>query len=153
MNLYLIDAYNVLHGIPDYAALLHRHAETARRSLIARCRELARNAAKVIIVFDGNGTSEAGNVRVCYSGRDTADTAIKRLIDQQPPPRRAVIVVSSDREIVQYARESGCATLSVPLFQEKLRRLRRSEDESQKSNPNLSSVDLAEWKKLFGGDP
>jgi predicted RNA-binding protein with PIN domain len=119
MAFLLIDGYNLI-------GTAHRDLEKARNNLIARLsRYSAQKDHDVTLVFDGWKDGQArearlrtGNITIIFSRiAENADTVIKRILSED---RRAWIVVSSDREISDYAYGSGCVSVTAQEFEEKL---------------------------------
>ncbi|NUM80288.1 NYN domain-containing protein [bacterium] len=111
------------------------------------------------VVFDGQQKSQQKTygIKVYYSDRpNNADDYIKRLVDTLKH-RNMVTVVSSDNEIMWYAKNSGCTVVSVENFQLRLEHVKNhSADEVEiggKSDPNLSAKEIDEWMKLFNQKP
>ena len=115
----LIDGYNLI-------GTAHRDLEKERNKLIE---DLSRYSNKtghdITVVFDGwkNGMGAEtnmmiGGVRVTYSRlSEKADKVIMRIISAG---HKAWIVVSSDREIADFARSKGASPVTSDEFKYKL---------------------------------
>lgn len=127
---YIIDGYNAIHRIPEWAALLDIELARAREALCSYCAEWmsARNDAdRFIVVFDGDSSvspfsSDAyRGVRIIYTMTGvTADSKIVSIVEDMPSPRDAV-VVSDDGEVVRLCRTAGAEVRSVNSFVSTLR--------------------------------
>jgi len=112
----VIDAYNVLKQKPHHMISAEKRDQYIRR--IRRYCQLREHTAW--IVFDGGDylypvTEKHSPVAVMYSGdTQTADSCIQRLVLEQPIDN--TVVISSDNEIVQYAREYGYISLDPQTF-------------------------------------
>jgi predicted RNA-binding protein with PIN domain len=126
----LIDGYNLI-GIG------HGNLEKARSDIIAKLQEYAElKQHHITLVFDGwksgnNDQSRATfrHVTVIYSRLgEKADDLIKRMLSSSTKPW---IVVSSDREVADYAARKDFADVSSEEFEDKLfLTLNRIKDES-----------------------
>ena len=154
----IIDGYNVIHRVPELRALMDQDLERAREGLLDRA--AAYRAGKkiaVTVVFDGaevGGRPPAARVgvRVRFSRHgEKADPLIKRLIDQARQPR-LLTVVSSDQEIVRYARQYGCTVQGADDFVWESATRRSASTVNEK--PRMSAEALEEWLRLFEhGEP
>jgi uncharacterized protein len=123
MALYLIiDGYNLIRQSPDLMAQESQDLRWGREALLeklAAYRRLKKYA--ITVVFDGWEAGEGlGNrdrvqgMLVIYSRRgEKADEVIKRMADQE---REGSLIISSDREIMQYAERAGAAVMSAEDF-------------------------------------
>jgi predicted RNA-binding protein with PIN domain len=110
----IIDGYNLI-------GIYHKDLKKQREQLIdSLIKYRKRKGHEVTVVFDGWKTGGGqenqaviGGIRVIYSRiGDTADSVIKRIISSE---RCEWIVVTSDRDIADYAWALG----SIPLSSEK----------------------------------
>ena len=115
----LIDGYNLI-------GTAHGNLEKARNELIEQLQEYSRiKQHDITLVFDGwkNGQrdqtrTKAAHVTVIYSRLgETADVAIRKMLT---PDAKPWIVVSSDREIYDYAARKDFAAVSSDEFEDKL---------------------------------
>lgn len=111
----IIDGYNLI-------GIYHKDLKKEREKLIDSLIEYRkRKDHKLTVVFDGWKTgggqesqSVIGGIRVIYSRiGDKADSVIKRIISSE---RREWIVVTSDRDIADYAWATGSIPLSSVDF-------------------------------------
>jgi len=115
----LIDGYNLI-GIG------HRDFEKARNDLILQLdRYASRKMHRITVVFDGwrNGQGmetkkRMGEITVIYSSLgEKADNVIKDMLSSATKPW---VVVSSDREIYEFARKKYLVALKADEFAAKL---------------------------------
>jgi len=128
----LIDGYNLI-------GTAHRDLEKARIDLINALSEYSRiKGHNITVVFDGwkDGKIEetiswVSGIRVIYSRlAEKADSVIMRIISQE---KKNWIVISSDREIAEFALRHDLVPIPSEEFEERLchvLRLQGSEDES-----------------------
>ncbi|MBX7150719.1 NYN domain-containing protein [bacterium] len=157
---YIIDGYNMIHRIERYRSLLVTSLESARQGLLLQLSNFrVRTSVEISVVFDGQKLSQQKTygIKVYYSDRpNNADDFIKGLVDTLKH-RNMVTVVSSDKEVMWYAKNSGCGVVSAENFQSRLEQAKShstvNEEIGGKSNPNLSSKEIDEWMKLFNQKP
>jgi len=115
----IIDGYNLI-------GTAHGNLEQARSLLIKDLQDYSKaKAHEITLVFDGwkdGGKDETkiktGSLTTIYSRLgETADSVIKRIINNMTAPW---IVVSSDREVSDYASRKECAAVSSEEFDAKL---------------------------------
>lgn len=118
---YIIDGNNVLHH-PDF--ICPERSQDNRLALVdfIRQHKLSGSANnKVTIVFDGYpGTAQikdepAPNIQVIFSRKETADQAIKRILEKAANIKN-IFTVSDDKEIKIFTRLTGARSLSVKDF-------------------------------------
>jgi hypothetical protein len=104
------------------------------------------------IVFDGAkphedfGSSRAP-IHVVYAAPLSADDKIKSLIEHAPN-RAWLVVISSDHEILNFARVCSCTTHTSKYFANMLFETETGGEEKEQSTLSKSQVD--EWLRLFG---
>jgi predicted RNA-binding protein with PIN domain len=115
----LIDGYNLI-------GIAHGNLEKARNNLIEDLRKYSMlKKHNTTIVFDGwkDGQKDqtrikTGHVTVIYSRLgETADNVIKRFLSSSTKPW---IVISSDREVSDFAAKKDFAAVTSDEFEEKL---------------------------------
>jgi predicted RNA-binding protein with PIN domain len=150
---YIIDGYNLIHAIPSLKKLLARDAVQAREQLIEHVSRLThRRKFRGTIVFDGArpqndfGSSNAP-IHVVYAAPLSADEKIKSLIEHAPN-RAWLVVISSDHEILNFARVCACTTHTSTYFARMLFETETGGEEKEQSS--LSKSQLDEWLRLFG---
>lgn len=123
----IVDGYNLLALLDRASGRVPLHSDMARESLI---QELAayrhRKAHAVTVVFDGwqqgfatERREHRSGIEVIYSRRgEKADQVIQRLAAEFGSD---CAVVSSDREVTNYARAQGALVIEASEFSTKLR--------------------------------
>jgi len=145
---YLIDGNNFI-GYEDPQSLTDPES---RRRLLGKLQIFRRiNRTKVLLVFDGPPDTElkiesSGNkpLLLLYPDRDqSADDVIKAIVSRQRDFRR-FFVVSSDREIQDYARSKGAQVLSCPEFNRQLRKVLKKNREQREMEKNVDAPSQVE---------
>jgi predicted RNA-binding protein with PIN domain len=149
---FLIDGNNVMTQSGDSNMTL----SNVRRRLIQEIAAfIALRRVKVTVVFDGvpddqfpEGIIFKG-VRVMYAkpGSD-ADTRIKGIINKASY-RRDLTVVSSDKEVVSYAKAKGAQTMTSGEFRTLLRQAGTS---GREKPPDNEPVDVDDWLRYFNDE-
>lgn len=115
----LIDGYNLI-------GIAHRELEKARNAIIERLHRYASlKGHDITIVFDGwkdgkpaETKMRIGSVNIIYSRLgEKADLVIKKILSEE---RKPWIVVSSDREIADFAGRKGFGSITAAEFEERL---------------------------------
>lgn len=130
----ILDAYNVVHRVPEFKKCLDVSLERGRKVLVSFCKEwlsVRRDVEQFWLVFDGQGMpggegAQGGRgVRVMYSaGGETADERILHLIEEVGR-YSSFVVVSDDAAVARGARVLNAETMSVMSFYGTLRKGRR----------------------------
>ena len=151
---YIIDGYNVIHAIPSLKKLLAHDGSQAREQLGYLISRLTfRRKFRCTIVFDGTRPPEShpsqshSPVHIVYSAPQSADAKIKAMIDQSKN-RTLLVVVSSDREILDYARVCSCTAHTSKYFSNLL--FEEADQGEEKDASTLSSAQVDEWLRIFG---
>jgi predicted RNA-binding protein with PIN domain len=122
----IIDGYNFIYQSNRLSAFVHRNFQQGREALIKTLLAYKRNKPhKISVVFDGSNAPHFSThkdynkgIEIKFSQRgETADTVIKRIAARE---KEKVLIVSSDREIINFAASQGAATISSSLFEEKI---------------------------------
>ncbi len=125
MSLHLIvDGYNLIRQSPALRVIEARDLEAGRAALLQRLAAYRRTRPqhKITVVFDGwqaGGPTESRDryqgMGIIYSRRgERADEVIKRLLTQE---RGRAVVVSSDRELRDFADRVGATWITAPDFE------------------------------------
>ena len=155
---YLVDGNNVMGQRVGW----HRDKTGARRRLLEELARFVRaGGVSVRVVFDGapddhfpDGASFMG-VGVFYAERGSnADERIKRMVDASRE-RRTLIVVTSDRELAGYVRQSGAKVQRAGDFRRRLDRLDAvpGRPPGGEPDPRVSGADVNHWMRYFGVAP
>jgi predicted RNA-binding protein with PIN domain len=119
MAFILIDGYNLI-------GIAHRDLEGARHNLIEALSQYSdMRGHKITLVFDGWKNGQAtetrqriGNINVIYSRiGENADFVIKRILNEST---RMWIVVSSDREISDFAERKNSVPIPADEFEKRM---------------------------------
>lgn len=138
----IIDGYNVIRQSPYLQAIEARELELGREALLSTLAgyRQSRPGHKITVVFDGwvagdlkeSRDRRAGMV-IVYSRRgERADEVIKRLLEKE---RSRAVVVSSDRELQDYAVRVGAAWISAPEFEMSHLREAAGQPEAEEEEP------------------
>ena len=122
----IIDGYNLIYQSQTFIDFNNSDMESARDDLVDALVDYKRlKAHKITVVFDGGNAFRDASRRDRHKGihirfssiGETADHVIKRMASEE---REKALVVSSDKEIVNYAESKGAATISSALFERRL---------------------------------
>lgn len=151
---YIIDGYNLIHAIPALKKTLAHNGESARELLIHSIGQLTHQKKfRCTIVFDGstpdNSKKQSAHapVHVIFSSPQTADAKIKQMIEHSKN-RSLLVIISSDREILNFAQVCSCQSHSSNYFANLLSE--SGESITEKSDTPLTKSQIDEWLKIFG---
>lgn len=147
METIIIDAYNLIHKVAELKILLDQSQDICVDTMVSKLKShYFGRGIKCVLAFDGFGKNKHdANIDVKFAktsvGPDYghADALIKHLIEKSRNPR-LLKVVSSDREVVSFAKECGSRILSSESFwgEVKERRIERIESEREsKEKPEV----------------
>lgn len=163
MARFLIDGYNLLHGL----GLLPKRAppgelQRARLRLLHFLSEtLDKKAAEVTVVFDaagsprrGQGEQWFGRVRVLFAQRQPqADDLIENLLAQDSDPSN-LAVVSDDHRLQQAARRRPAQAMGCGEFLDWLEKVPAPKQKVPRSTSDqkemMSPQELQRWLAEFG---
>ena len=153
---YIIDGDNVIGSSPDISL----EDPKARPKLIYIIRKFQENKKNnVTIVFDGmpeNGVQrEEIGEKFCvlypHPG-SSADDEIKRILNGFNY-FKDVIVVTSDRELRNFAKKKGAKIINSIEFYFQLKRISRihgkKEETKKRIDTQLSDIEVEQWMKIF----
>ncbi len=158
MNKYLIDAYNLIHAIPELKKYLDESLEAGREELLRYINNyLAGHNVEIVVVFDGSEPPIAVDpphptkeLTIRYSQAPfKADPMLKNLIRSEGH-KKSVTLVTDDMDIVRFARMNHAKLLSTKAFFEMIAKSFRQQDIFKKYDRDMSDDELDEWMKLFG---
>jgi predicted RNA-binding protein with PIN domain len=153
---YLIDGNNFIgHSSP--AEL--RDPQSKHRLVSKLQRFQRQKKTRVLVVFDGNPDPDFIDEKfrkkyfsVIFPAFDqNADEVIKEIVSKQTDLRR-FFVVSSDREIKNFAKTKGAKSLSCEEFERELKSALKEHRESQAEEKKVvppSSFEINQWLKIF----
>ena len=151
---YIVDGYNLIHAIPSLKKTLAHNGETARELLIHSIGQLThRKKFRCTIVFDGITPNKSPKqsshapVHVIFSSPISADAKMKQMIEHSKN-RSLIVIISSDREILNFAKVCSCQTHTSNYF---ARLLSETNDiVAEKSDAPLTKSQIDDWLKIFG---
>ena len=122
----IIDGYNLIRQSTELSLLDRRDLQQGREALLemlASYKKIKRH--QITVVFDGTDAYslnrqryQTKGIKVLFSRRgETADTVIKNMVARE---REGALVVSSDRDVINFASSQKAATMSSPEFMERL---------------------------------
>ena len=160
MKMYLIDGYNLGHKIPRVVKFLNERDFSAAIEHIVRLVQQKLNVRKnrVIIVFDGKkGVFErpaiATSVEIRFSRKpQEADDLIRNFL-RKSNDTGMIVVVSSDRAILNSARDLGAQTITSEEFCRSGKSTTTGSGLNQASEkPDPDQVDLNYWLEQFNNN-
>jgi predicted RNA-binding protein with PIN domain len=148
MRHFIIDGNNLIGKISALQHLQKINKQSSREKLAFILESYFHDKPnnKVSLHYDGfEGKSiRLQRIRIIYSGKRTADDEIKSQIEQEKN-RRTIIVISSDRNLKDFASVCGCDWMSCEDFAKDI--MNRSPDDEEIKRQNELNND--EFKKLF----
>lgn len=122
----IIDGYNLIRQSNSLSILDRQELQLGRDALLDMLGRYKRvKGHRITVVFDGiNAPSfsqqrdQVKGIKIKFSRKgESADTVIKRMVFGE---KEKALVVSSDMDVVKFAASKGAATISAPLFEEKI---------------------------------
>lgn len=119
----IIDGYNLIRQSPSLSQLDRYDLEAGRQRLIEVLAEYQRiKGHQITVVFDGwegsglaQGQDRVKGITVIFSRKgEKADDVIKRMATH------GAVVVTSDRDVREFAERAGAATIGAPEFEARL---------------------------------
>ena len=149
---YLIDGHNLIGALPDLS--LADPDDEAK--LVQRLRSFAaRTGRNCTVIFDHGlpgGRSNLSNraVQVVFASmRSSADRVLRERMKKLPQPR-AWTVVTSDGEVLAFARRRQMPTLRSAQFADLLQRPHAlAPDPGENPEPNSSPEEIEKWLDVF----
>ena len=122
----IIDGYNLIRQSAILSALDQQDIMLGREALVSQLAAYRKiKSHRITVVFDARNNPLSAQQNDRYKGiairfsrsGETADDVIKRMAQRE---REKALVVSSDRDIVNFAALCGAATISAPQFEGKI---------------------------------
>jgi predicted RNA-binding protein with PIN domain len=144
----VIDGYNLIRQSPTLSSIEHRSLEEGREALLQRLVSYKKvRHHPVTVVFDGADTDHSAEARRQWKGihvlfsrpGELADSVIKRMVTQE---RERAVVVTSDREIADFAAELGAATMDSAAFEIKM----NAASHTEMNHTDLFEEEAQGWK-------
>lgn len=163
---WLIDAYNVMHQLPDVEPVMNRDISEARRLMAIKTDQLcARRNRRAHLVFDGAPGMmpiRQEHVTIDYSYPETADTFITRQVSVKGQGHKW-IVVTDDRQLRRNTRLHGAELMTTRQFcslmtvekSHKMQHIPGKVHPDKKANVEVPDDEVQEMLRLFkknGGD-
>jgi len=123
----IIDGYNLIRQSSQLSVLDQRDIELGRHGLLNLLSTYKQiRSHQISVIFDGRGApsnnmawDQYQGIRIRFSrSPKLADDVIKELVIKE---RERAVVVTSDRDVMQFAQEKGAAVISSVQFEKKLR--------------------------------
>jgi predicted RNA-binding protein with PIN domain len=164
MKHYILDAYNIMHKRTEWMDLFTLSPDLAREAFIQAVSALTQKypSFHISVVFDGPSMRvryQPANVSIHFcQTRQIADEIVKEIIARDEHQRMCV-VVSSDIEIVKYARVHGCTVLTANEFLHELDAMKLQSkprtgstyyDNHSEKPSHTSKREMEEFKRIFG---
>ncbi len=137
----LIDGYNLIRQSPALSDIDRRSLEEGREALLEYLASYKRvKRHPITVVFDGAGADIHMERRTRWKGiavvfsrpGELADSVIKRIVNRE---RERAVVVTSDRDIADFAAEHGAETIDSIEFEGKMK---------MATQPDMNLTDLTE---------
>ncbi|HKI45858.1 MAG TPA: NYN domain-containing protein [Balneolales bacterium] len=116
---WLIDAYNVMHQLPEVKTVMNRDISEARRLMAIKAEQLcAQQNSRAFLVFDGAPDImpiRQKHLTIEYSYPDNADALIIRLVSKRGHGHKWT-VVTDDRELRRNALLNGAELMGTKQF-------------------------------------
>ncbi len=122
----IIDGYNLIRQSEFLGGLERRNIQAGRDALVKMLTAYRRiKHHNITVVFDGISAlydcpfrDRIQGVTIVFSRYgESADAVIIRMAAKE---KEKAVVVSSDQDIIRHSVASGCATISSPVFEQKL---------------------------------
>jgi predicted RNA-binding protein with PIN domain len=150
----IIDAYNIIHRTSDLRSYLKNNLEASREQLLHKLILFKKNKKlNITVVFDGNWAGQPSHtkrsgINILYSvPPKKADEVIKNLL-QSRKNCRSITVVSSDNEIIGFAKSCKANTMRSEEFYTKYL-IFADKFNSTENEQNMSKAELEYWLELF----
>lgn len=152
---YIIDGYNCIRHRALAGRIRDRDFGRGLLRLIEDRRLTGSGKNPLCIVFDGfpsakNPMIPEVGTKVVFSGDESADDRIKRMVEACGNPR-IVVVVTDDRQIQDYVRSLGATVMGVETFasQAEKRRVARGADQETPLSAEAQNSINSEFRKLW----
>ncbi|MFC1804876.1 NYN domain-containing protein [Candidatus Omnitrophota bacterium] len=119
---FIIDGYNTINH-SKFLQLASKKIKDPRLALLSLIKSKSLTGSprnKVVVVFDGYADRGArlrdySDIEIISSGKDSADSKIKKIAEACANPRN-IVVVTDDKDIRHFVRSVGCALMNVDEF-------------------------------------
>jgi predicted RNA-binding protein with PIN domain len=144
---YIIDGNNLIGKIKTLMNLQRKDKQTSREKLVFMLDRYFKDKKNFITVhFDGHPNEKINSpkMKIIYSENQTADEKIKVQIEHSTS-RKKTVVVSSDSNIIEFARVCGCNVISSDEFAKSMKKINRKDDEESR----IKQLNNEEFIRLF----
>ena len=151
MKHYIIDGNNLLGKERLLIELQKKDKQQSREKLaFMLSRYFGKGKSSVSLHFDGfeREAIRVVNIRIIYSGNNSADNIIKTEIESSKNPKN-IILVTSDSNLMEFGKVCSCKVIKSEDFVKHLKQANTDPEEQFKSG---TDVNVEEFKKLFGID-
>ena len=151
MKHYIIDGNNLLGKERLLIQLQKKDKQQSREKLaFMLSRYFRKGKSSISLHFDGfeREAIRVVNIRIIYSGNNSADNIIKTEIESSKNPKN-IVLVTSDSNLMEFGKVCSCKVVKSEEFVKQLKQTNEDQEEQYKSGSN-SNVD--EFKKIFGID-
>lgn len=149
---YLIDGHNL---IPKLGLRLDEPDDELE--LVRLLQDFARIRRQPLeVYFDGAPAGQAGmrkfgSIKAHFVRQgQTADSAIRKRLENMGKEAKNWVVVSSDHEVQGAARTHQAQSMRVEEFVKQLRSALAGESASRQNEPVISPKEVEEWLRIFG---
>ena len=163
MKIILLDAYNVIHKIPELSVNLEKSLRAARRALLAFMvdwKQINGYKGSIYIVYDGQDDivnsegSKLWGIKCFFTGsKEEADERIISMVERARQPAE-IVVISEDGKVNNGCKVHG-AKVENPVFL-RSKRKKKSRITEARSKQSLSGKDQREvdtyYKEALGLD-
>ncbi|MEJ2100842.1 MAG: NYN domain-containing protein [Desulfobacterales bacterium] len=148
----IIDGYNLIRQSEALSVLDQQDIRRGREALVNQLSTYRKiKSHRITVVFDARHSlsfsrqnDRQKGIAIRFSRRgESADDVIKRMAQQE---REKALVVSSDREIVDFAALCGAATISAPQFEDIMQMATRAERNGRVSENDSGRVSRTKKK-------
>lgn len=150
INKYIIDGNNLIGKISNLEKIRKSNPQAARDNLTAILdRYFSNKKLEVSLHFDGfkHEGLKSAKARIKYSNNRPADLIIKEEIEKSKN-RKLICVVSSDHEVMNFAKVCGCKTIKSESFAKNL----FSQSKEKTEEERAKEISETEIRKIFGLD-
>jgi predicted RNA-binding protein with PIN domain len=145
---YIIDGNNLIGKMGDLWTLQNKDKQMSRVKLVKIIDQYFGNKnQKISLHFDGfpGDAIPSSSSKIIYSNSKSADSRIKKEIDESGKPK-TIAVVSSDHSVQNYAKVNSCKVIKSEDFAGDLRQKKNTNSEEEISK----SISDDEVRKMFG---
>jgi predicted RNA-binding protein with PIN domain len=122
----IIDGYNLIRQSNTLSAFERQDIQLGREALLdtlATYKRIKRH--RITVVFDGTNAPSFSSAQDRFKGinivfsryTELADEVIKRMAKKE---KEKALIVTSDRDVIEFAEAQGSATIHSPMFEQKI---------------------------------